>query len=125
VKLFVNAVAETVGVAAAELVLAADEVVVVLDEFELPHATMKMLAATASNAMEALPFSKCTMISSFFATTPTTQNAGQAVSTGMTRAPHYDRRCERTVNIGLAGVNVREIPAVPNLPPINHSAMNR
>jgi hypothetical protein len=110
VKSFVNAVAETVGVlAAAELVLAADEVVVVLDEFELPHATMKMLAATASSATEALPFSKCTMISSFFATTPTTQRAGQAVSTGMTRAPHYDRRCERTVNIRVAGVNAREM----------------
>jgi hypothetical protein len=119
VKLFVNAVAETVGVAAAaELVLAADEVVVVLDEFELPHATTKMLAAKASSTTEALPFSKRTMISSFFATTPRNAARRPGGVNWDNRAPHYDRGCERTVNIRLVSVNVREMAALPNLPPI-------
>jgi hypothetical protein len=67
-KSFVNDVAETDGVAAAELVVldaAPELLVVLLDEFELPHAAMPMPALTASRAIEALPFSKCTIISSF------------------------------------------------------------
>jgi hypothetical protein len=67
-KSFVNDVAEIDGGAAAELVVldaAAELLVVVLDEFELPHAAMPILAVAASMAIEALLFSKCTIISSF------------------------------------------------------------
>jgi hypothetical protein len=93
VKSFVNAVAEIVGVlAAAELVvelaveLAAALDVVLDDEDELPHAAIPRPAATASTAMRALLFSKCTIISSFLSDhAKLGRGAGPAVSTVMNR----------------------------------------